>query len=89
MQAHCEEDISCRKYWGNINIDSIEDNENANYYCPMCIDTLISFHKGTREECNIDSLLNYLGSFNIERVEIKCEEEIEILNIILSEVLGN
>ena len=78
----------CRKYWENIDIDSIKDNKNINYYCPICIDTLISFQKGTREECNIDSLLNCLHSFNIEGVEIKDEEESEILSIVLSEALG-
>ena len=82
LWAHCEDGILRRKYWENIDINSIEDNENVNYYCPICINTLISFQKGTREECNIDSLLNCLRSFNIEGFEIKCEEEIEILNIV-------
>ena len=88
LQVHCEDGILCWKYQENIDIDSIEDNENINYYYPICIDTLISFHKGTREEYNIDSLLNCLCSFNIEGVKIKCEEEIEILSIVLSEALG-
>ena len=77
-----------KKNWKNIDIESIEDNENINYLCPMCIDTLIAYHKGTREECNIDSLLNCLRSFNIEGVEIKNEEEIEMLSAVLSEALG-
>lgn len=88
LWVHCEDGVSCRKYWENIDIDSIEDKENINCYCPACIDALISFHKGTREECNIDSLLNCLRSFNIEGVEIKDEEEIEILSIVLNEALG-
>jgi len=49
---------------------------------------LIAFHKGTGEEYNIDYLLNCMHSFNLDRVEIKNEEEIEILNVVLSEVLG-
>ena len=89
LWVHCDDNILCRKYWSNIEIESIEDNENVNYYCPICIDSLIAFHKGTREYTDIDSLLNCLRSFNIEGVDIKNYEEIEILKIVLSEALGN
>ena len=89
LWVHCDDDSSCRKYWKDIDIDAIEDNDKINYYCPVCIDALISYHKGTREECNVDSLLNCLRSFNLEGIGIQYEEEIEILNVVLSEALGN
>ena len=78
----------CGKYWKDINIDAVEQNVKINYYYPACIDMLMSYHKGTRKDCNVDSLLNRLRS-NLEDIGNKYEEEIEMLNVILSEALGN
>ena len=89
LWVHCDGDSQCMKYWKDIDMDMIEDNENINYYCPTCIDTLTSYQKSTKEECNVDNLLTCLRSFNLEGVEIKDAEEIEILNVVLSEALGN
>ena len=55
----------------------------------VCIDTLISYQKSRNEECNIDNLLNCLRSFNLEDIEVRDEEEIEILNIVLCEALDS
>lgn len=89
LWVHYDDDQPCRKYWQDIDIDTIEDNESVNYYCSACIDTLISYQKSMKEECTINVLLNYLRSFNLEGVGVKEEEEIEILHIVLSEALGN
>ena len=89
LWVHCDKDSSCGKYWKDIDIDAIKDSANINYYFPACIDALISYHKGTREDSNVDSLLNCLRSFNLEDIGVKHEEEIEILNVVLSEALGN
>ena len=83
------DDSPCMKYWKHIGIKAIEGNDNINYYCPVCIVTLISYHKSKKEECTIDILLNCLRSFNLEGVEVKDKEEIEKINIVLSEALGN
>ena len=80
----CDEDEACIKYWDKIDIKIIKDNKCINYYCSIFIDTLISFQKLLREECNIHTLLNCLRSLNLEGVEVKDEKEIEILNTVLS-----
>ena len=66
LRDHCDKAIACRKYWKDVDIDAIEDNVKINYYCPKCIDTLTSYQKGTREDCNVDSLLNCLRSFDLK-----------------------
>ena len=87
LQIYSDDDIPQRKYYQNIDINSIKHNDNINYYCPVCIDVLIFYQKSTNEVCNSNNLINYLQSFNLEDTEVRDEEEIEILNIILSEVL--
>ena len=89
LWVHCQAGEPCMKYWSDIDIDEIVDNESMHYYCPACVDTLISYQKTTKEKCTVDSLINCLRSFNLEGVDVKEEEEIEILNIVLSKALGN
>ena len=43
----------------------------------------------TDEACNIDSVLNYLYSFNLENVEVRNEKEIKILHIVIDNVINN
>ena len=52
------------------------------------MDALTSHEKSANESCTADSLLNCLCSFNLEGVDIKDEEEIEVLSVVLSEALG-
>ena len=89
LWVHSSNDSQCLKYWKDIDVNLIEDDEDMHYYFPMCIDTLISYQKSTKEECNVDNLLNCLRSFNLEGVEIKDEVEINIIRVVLSEALGN
>ena len=89
LWVHCSENSPCLKYWNEVDIDTIEDYEDVNYYCPVCIDTLVSYHKTSGEECNVDNLLNCLRSFNLEGVELKSDVEISVLKVVLSEALGN
>ena len=89
LWVHSSNDSQCLKYWKDIDVNLIEDDEDMHYYCPMCIDTLISYQKSTKEEFNVDNLLNCLRSFDLEGVEIKDEVEINIIRVVLSEALGN
>ena len=86
---HPYDDSPHMKYSKHIDIKAIKDNNNIDYYCPVCVDMLMPYHKSTKEEFTIDTLLNCLQSFNLEGVEVKDEEEIEILNIVLNETLGD
>jgi len=88
LWVHCADGSPCLKYWKDIDIDYIEDNKDVNYYCPVCVDALISYQKSTSEDCTLDNLLNCLRSFNLEGVEIKNDAEITIMKVVLSEALG-
>jgi len=44
---------------------------------------------GTDEACNIDSVLNCLCLFNLENIEVRNEEEIKILHVVIDNVINN
>ena len=89
LWVHCADGSPCLKYWKDIDIEHIEDNEDINYCCPVCVDTLASYQKSSSEECNLGNLLNCSRSLNLEGVEIKNDAEITIMKVVLSEALGN
>ena len=82
-------DSPCLKCWKDADVNHIEDDDGIHRCCPARVDTLMSCQKSTKEECNVDNLLDCLRSFNLEGVEIKDEVEIRILRVVLSEALGN
>ena len=72
---------SCLKCWTDEDMEDLEENNNS-YYC-TCIDKLISFQKSNREDCSIESIINYPCSFNLDGVSIRSREEIELLHVII------
>ena len=60
LWTHSQTGEPCIKYWTDIDIDTIEDNNNANYYCQAGINVLMLYQKSTKEKYTVDSLLNYL-----------------------------
>ena len=83
LWVHCDEDSDCLKYWEDIDVTTME----TNFYCSVCLDKLVSFQRSIGEVCCIDSIINCLHSFNLEGVDIKNEEELEILNIVIGNLI--
>ena len=62
-------------------------SKDDKFYCCICIDKLIAFQRSTREDCSIHNILNFLHSLNLEGINIREREEIDLMNIIISRAL--
>ena len=57
--------------------------DDANFYCSVFPDTLVTLQKASGAECAIDAVMSCLRSFNLEGVDVQNQEEIENLNVII------
>jgi len=85
LWVHCHEGSSCLKYWDGIDTEEM----STNFYCSVCLDILVSYQRSTGEVCCIESIINCLRSFNLEDAEVRDDEEIEILNVVIGNIIQN
>ena len=85
LQVHYYEGSSCTKYQDDIETQYMK----ANFYYPVCLDTLILYKKSTGKVYSIKSLINCLRLFNIKDAEVREDEEIEILTNVIRNIIEN
>ena len=72
LWIHSDDENKFFKHWEETDVDALR----SNFYCGSCLKTLVAHPRSTREECNVESVLNCLRSFNLEEIRVRRQKEI-------------
>lgn len=82
---HSQSNSECLTYWEEIEVNEL--SLETKFFCCVCINTLITYCKDAFKTFDTSEAINCLKSFNLDGTEKLSEEDLELLQIVITNAI--